>query len=376
MKVGFTRIFWGLLFVVLDIRMNSIDWILPDFVGYILIASGLSALVQYHQWFRTARLVAIILIFVSLTSLVEVKVDAQQVPRLRREWISTLTGELTSLLPQQVNSASLMRITRSGTEIDANRSHNPTRDEDRILGEYSDGTVVLILRYGSSDEVLQAMDQKSKAEYSSAAIWKRGETDETFRAPTISFPHGSSSYGRESKTSAYSNVAVKDRVIQQWWNRGWSWWNPISWGSEGGWSSRLLYIVEGHRASAEDYKFAFAGNTHSAGGITIDPLFPVATIGYLLDTFLIWGICSGIIALALSSNNFELMQIAEYRRNFYMALSLLGVIVSIMSFVAPEAILSFLDSTGSPLLVIYVLFLVTSVLLIMGLVRKASHIVK
>ena len=96
MNVGFNLIFWGLLFVVLDIRISSVDLVLPDFVGYILIAIGLSRLAPHHQWFRTARILAIVLVFVSLTTLVEIAVDAKQAPRLKREWISTLTGELST----------------------------------------------------------------------------------------------------------------------------------------------------------------------------------------------------------------------------------------------------------------------------------------
>ena len=87
MKVGFNRIFWGLLFVVLDIRINSIDLFLPDFVGYIFIVSGLGLLAPHDKWFRRARIIAIFMICFSLTDLVEVRVDAKQTPRLRREWI-------------------------------------------------------------------------------------------------------------------------------------------------------------------------------------------------------------------------------------------------------------------------------------------------
>src|SRR5688572_22964848 len=134
MKVGFNRIFWGLLFVVLDIRINSIDLFLPDFVGYILIVSGLGLLAPHDKWFRRARVMAIIMIFFSLTDLVEVKVDSRQAHRLRQEWISLLTGDLSTLLPQQVDSAYLLRTTTSENAINANRTHNPERDEDRVLG--------------------------------------------------------------------------------------------------------------------------------------------------------------------------------------------------------------------------------------------------
>lgn len=374
MNVGFNRIFWGLLFVVLDIRISSVDLVLPDFVGYILIVSGLSRLAPHHQWFRTARILAIILIFVSLTTLVGIAVDAKQAPRLKREWISTLTGELSTLLPRQVNSARLIRTTRSATEIDANRTHNPPREEDRILGEYSDGTVILVLRYGSADEALQAMQQKTQTEYSSQGIRERAETDESFKADTMSFPQGSTG-GDGTTISAYSNVNVADRVIQQWWNRGWTLWNPGTWRSEG-LDSRLLYIAEGYQSSAEDYRLAFEGSKDRLGGVTIDPLFPISAAAHILDTLLIWGICSGIIALALASQNFELMQVAKFRRNFYLGLAVPAFFISIIPFVTPEALLDAFTFSAVLLLMTYVILVAASVLLVMGLVRKAAIAVK
>lgn len=375
MRAGFLRIFWGLLLVVLDIRMDSIDIFLPDFVGYILIVSGLTALAPHDKWFRRARLIAFIMIFVSLINFVEVRVDAEQAPKLKREWISIVTGELSNLLPQQVDSAQLVRVTSSGAEIDANRTHNPQRDEDRVLGEYSDGTIVMILRYASSDDALLAMDQKYKTEYSSNAIRKRAETDASFRTGNISFKHGST--GSDKKYSAYANVEAADRVIQQWWNRGWSWWKPWTWHEEGGWSDRLLYIVEGHRASAEAYKSAFENKRNKGNGVTLDPLFPVSALVQLLDVLLIWGICSGVIAMALSSSNYALMQTAKRRRNLYLVLTALSLVLSMISFIAPEAVSGMVKSPAGGLVMIFViicaLLLVVSVLLIMGLMRRAAN---
>jgi hypothetical protein len=371
MKVGFKRIFWGLLFVVLDVRINSIDLFLPDFVGYILIVSGLGLLAPHDKWFRRARVMAIIMIFFSLTDLVEVKVDSKQAPRLRQEWISLLTGDLSTLLPQQVDSARLLRTTTSGNAIDSNRTHNPERDEDRVLGEYSDGTVVLILRYASSDEALEAMKQKDKTEYSFDGIHKRAETDASFRADKMSSQHGSS--WSQIMYSAHSNVEAADRVIQQWWNRGGSWWNPSSWRDEGGWSGNLLYIVEGYRASADAYKSAFERKSHNGDGSTFDLLFPISTVGSLLDTLLIWGLCSGVVALSVSSNNYGLMQRARRRRNLYFILQVPGLAVLIMSFIAPEAVLSMVSSGDSVLVIPYVFAVLFSVLLIMLLMRTAAN---
>ena len=200
------------------------------------------------------------------------------------------------------------------------------------------------------------------------------KTDESFTADTMQFPHGST--GHDGSTiSAYSNVNVADRAIQQWWNLGWTLWNPGTWGNEG-LDSRLLYIVEGYKSSAEDYRLAFEGSKDRRGGVTIDPLFPISALAHILDTLLIWGICSGIIALALASHNFELLQVAKFRRNFYLGLAVPAFFISIIPFVAPEALLDALTSGAVLLLMIYVILVAASVLLVMGLVRKAAIAVK
>lgn len=363
-RVGFIRIFWGLLFVVLDIRINSIDLILPDFIGYILIANGLSLLAPQDRWFRRARLFAIIMAFVSIPSLIEI--DSKSAPMLKRQTISVLTGDLSALLPQQVDSAKLLRITSSRRTIDAKRTRNPEQDEDGVLGEYSDGTVALILRYASSEEALVAMNEKAKTEYSFQAILKRAETDESFGGRYTS--GGGSSHG----ISEHSYVEVGDRVIQQWWNRGWRMWDPSSWHNKGGWSSRILYIVEGYQASAATYKSAFQGESQSRGGIMLGPLFPVSILGEIVNTLLIWGICSGIIALSLSSNNDDLMRIAKRRLTLYIVLTVTGWVFPITSFIAPELVSS-LFNTAASVLVVHALVGFISVLLMMGLMRRAAN---
>lgn len=369
MKVGFNRIFWGLLFVVLDLRIDSIDLLLPDFVGYILIASGLGLLAPHDKWFRRARVAAIIMIFFSLTDLVEVEVNSSQAPIVRREWISLVTGDLSTLLPQQIDSARLLRTTTSENTINENRTHNPPPDEDRVLGEYSDGTVVMILRYASPDEALQALKQKHETDYSFDGIRKRAQTDASFRADHISAHHGSS--GGPKTTSAYLKVEAGDRAIQLWWNRGASWWNPLSWHDEGGWSGNLLYVVEGYRASTDAYKSAFERKNHNGFGSTFDPLFPISGAGSVLNTLLIWGLCSGVIALSLSSNNYGLSQRARRRRNLYVLLEVPIVAVLIMSFISPEAVLSIVSS--EVLVIPYAFAVLVSVLLIMLLMKTAAN---
>ena len=292
-----------------------------------------------------------------------------QVPKLKREWTSLLTGDLSTLLPQQVGPARLVHTTNSGDAIDASRTNNPTRDQDRILGEYSDGTVVLILRYDSPEAALFAMDKKNDNEYSSQALRQRGETDPSFSADNITAQHGST--GSDIKTSSYANVQIADREIQQWWNLGWSWWKPASWNDEGGWSGRLLYIVEGYRASAAAYKSAFESKPEPQGGLKIQPMFPVFAVADVLDNFMILAICAGVIGVSLSTNNYALMQIATRRRNIFLMFVTLSWSLSILVFMAPEFMSTVITSAGV-LVVVMALLALVSVLLIMGLMRKAA----
>ena len=61
MFTRFGQIFWGLLLVILDFKINHID-ILPDFVGYILIAIGCRGLVIASPQFSTASMMSWILV--------------------------------------------------------------------------------------------------------------------------------------------------------------------------------------------------------------------------------------------------------------------------------------------------------------------------
>ena len=136
-RKAFIKIFWGLLFVLFDITINSVDLILPDFIGYILIVRGLSLLTPEYRSFRKAKVFGIIMIFVSIPSFFEIDANFWEVTFLKRQWISVLTDDLSALLPQEVNSAKLLRTKNSRSSIDFNRTFNPQRDKDAVLGEYS-----------------------------------------------------------------------------------------------------------------------------------------------------------------------------------------------------------------------------------------------
>ena len=63
---GFRRIFWGLILVVLDLRLDESIDLLPDFLGFVLVTMGLGLLAPLSGRFRTARVLAAMLIVLSL----------------------------------------------------------------------------------------------------------------------------------------------------------------------------------------------------------------------------------------------------------------------------------------------------------------------
>lgn len=67
---GLNKIFWGLLFAMLDFRIQGFD-ILPDIVGYILFAVGFSVLAAGSEYFSKAGKFNIPLMILSVFSLYE-----------------------------------------------------------------------------------------------------------------------------------------------------------------------------------------------------------------------------------------------------------------------------------------------------------------
>lgn len=73
MAKGFNKIWWGFLFVFIDLRCNQIDLLLPDFIGYIFITFGLIEIATYRPEFKTAKLYSILMIFFSLFDFIKFK---------------------------------------------------------------------------------------------------------------------------------------------------------------------------------------------------------------------------------------------------------------------------------------------------------------
>lgn len=67
--MGFNKIIIGFVFLF-DFRLQGLD-ILPDFIGYILIFLGLQQIENLHDYFKNAKIFALILIFPSIFTIYE-----------------------------------------------------------------------------------------------------------------------------------------------------------------------------------------------------------------------------------------------------------------------------------------------------------------
>jgi hypothetical protein len=68
----FGQVFWGLLLVILDLSVNGID-LLPDFIGYALMAVGLRGLTELSTQFAIASTCAWCLVPVTLVAMLPVE---------------------------------------------------------------------------------------------------------------------------------------------------------------------------------------------------------------------------------------------------------------------------------------------------------------
>lgn len=67
---GYHKMMWGLILILIDIRIMGLD-IMPDFIGYIMIVSGLGILADQNDFYTKAKPYALILFFLSFFDLFE-----------------------------------------------------------------------------------------------------------------------------------------------------------------------------------------------------------------------------------------------------------------------------------------------------------------
>lgn len=76
---GINRVFIGSLFVFFSFRINGFD-IIPSFIGYLFILSGLSRLSAYSKLFRRAWIFAFVLLFLSFGDIYQVDYGSSALP--------------------------------------------------------------------------------------------------------------------------------------------------------------------------------------------------------------------------------------------------------------------------------------------------------
>lgn len=74
---GYNRLFWGIIFVIFNFNIGPVN-IFPDFIGYIIIFSGLNLISEQNPNYETGKMPACILIFLSLKGLFNLENIAAQ----------------------------------------------------------------------------------------------------------------------------------------------------------------------------------------------------------------------------------------------------------------------------------------------------------
>lgn len=66
---AYNKLFWGMMFIIFNINLGVIN-IMPDFIGYALIMSGLNILTKQHSIFEKGKIPAVILCIITLKDIV------------------------------------------------------------------------------------------------------------------------------------------------------------------------------------------------------------------------------------------------------------------------------------------------------------------
>lgn len=358
----FRHVLLGLLFVLLDIRIWGVDLILPDFLGYILVMLGLGKLSSEHSSFRAAWCLAVAMAVLSLAGLFRMEIDMGTRLEFRSQLVAQVSGNLRHLVPSEVGSTTLTKLSEDTAALDRQRIANPEEDGNSVWAKYSDGTSLLLLRYPSLEVVHSTMDKKAEQDYG-----------ESYFGANTGIEIGRGKVGSNSvDVSRYILKEGGGKAALLLWRRGKSWWNPWSWFNPGvlGGASQLL-IVEGHRDSVKAFESHLQSASHiEQPRIILSPFVLPLLLGGLVQLLLVWYLCSGIHQLALTQGQERLAKIARRRRRTYLVVTIMGWVFPLLMFfsrrfvMAPRRML-FGVTIGSA-----IQFLV--LLLIIGLVRKAA----
>lgn len=119
---GLRSIFIGSLFVFFAFRIAGFD-ILPDFVGYLMILSGLGKMEQYSKYFKHAKIFAVFQLIFSLRDIVKADEVSSGIPILP-DWFYVF-NIIISFAVLIVQIGSILCISRGVTEISRMTEYHP-----------------------------------------------------------------------------------------------------------------------------------------------------------------------------------------------------------------------------------------------------------
>lgn len=146
MHRSFSQIFWGLLLVILDLKINRID-LLPDFIGYTFVALGCGTLGSISRRFDTASKLNWILVIAAIWALL----SAGRFPVAIKYVYATLDCLMIWFLMGGIIDLSISR-SRSDLAVSANNRRVAYATIVAVatlipllVGNFRDGAVVLLI---------------------------------------------------------------------------------------------------------------------------------------------------------------------------------------------------------------------------------------
>lgn len=139
---GYDRIFWGMIFIIFDINLGYIN-ILPNFIGYGLIYSGLSILLSQHEIFEKGKMPAVILILLTLKDMFHNPSNTSLVAGINLSYFSSLIGSLVNI----INLYLIYIISRGIYELCENRGLKELRERIRDCWKFYFVISVIALFY-------------------------------------------------------------------------------------------------------------------------------------------------------------------------------------------------------------------------------------
>lgn len=95
---GYNKLFWGIIFIIFNINIGPIN-IMPNFIGYLFILSGINILIHQNEYYERAKVPAVILAITTIRDLINFSDNNILSPKLQgiNLWLSLL-GAVETLL--------------------------------------------------------------------------------------------------------------------------------------------------------------------------------------------------------------------------------------------------------------------------------------